>query len=389
MASIVYTPASAGGWLALGSGSRLLVVDGVTDAALVTSLLAAVADTAGFQPVVNALVKDGLDAMPPFALIDLNGTAARVIVRGDISVQVGAETIDGSGVSTWTERVLDPVSTLTVSVALATPIAGVPPLPLHSGGAWVAAVTVSAGTGSPVAVARQPTSPVEKAAPIVPPAAVPSVQPIVNVDPELTVTDLSEAPDVDPAGREFDYLFGETVFRNVADAAVHQPVEGETEADAEPVPATATAAEGDHDGETVMSADIAKLRERKKGKTPAPARTAAAANTMVLVLPSGTREPLTQPLLVGRSPSVAQVSGDQMPKLLTVGAPDSDLSRTHARISLEGGTVVVTDLHSKNGTMIALPGTAPQRLRAGEPTSVVIGTVIDLGSGVTMTVAED
>ena len=52
------------------------------------------------------------------------------------------------------------------------------------------------------------------------------------------------------------------------------------------------------------------------------------------------------------------------------------------------GTVVVTDLHSRNGTLIALPGKSPQKLRAGEPTSVIAGTVIDLGSGVTLGVAQ-
>ena len=107
-----------------------------------------------------------------------------------------------------------------------------------------------------------------------------------------------------------------------------------------------------------------------------------------LALSSGTREPLTQPILVGRSPSVSQVSGGQMPRLLTVGTPDQDISRTHVRFVLEGGTVVVTDLHSRNGTLVVLPGKEPQKLRAGEPTSVITGTVVDLGGGATLTVEE-
>ena len=51
--------------------------------------------------------------------------------------------------------------------------------------------------------------------------------------------------------------------------------------------------------------------------------------------------------------------------------------------------MVVTDLHSRNGTMIVLPGASPQKLRSGEPTTVVLGTVIDLGSGATLTVEAD
>jgi len=93
-------------------------------------------------------------------------------------------------------------------------------------------------------------------------------------------------------------------------------------------------------------------------------------------------------VLVGRAPSVSQVSGGNIPRLVTVGTADQDISRTHARFVLEGGTVVVTDLHSRNGTMIVLPGKEPQKLRAGEPTAVIVGTVVDFGGGVTLTVEE-
>ena len=55
---------------------------------------------------------------------------------------------------------------------------------------------------------------------------------------------------------------------------------------------------------------------------------------------------------------------------------------------VEGGTVVVTDLHSRNGTHVVLPGKSPQKLRQGEPTTVIVGTVVDLGGGVTFTVSE-
>ncbi len=64
------------------------------------------------------------------------------------------------------------------------------------------------------------------------------------------------------------------------------------------------------------------------------------------------------------------------------------ISRNHAQFTVEGGTVVVTDLHSRNGTHIVLPGKSPQKLRQGEPTAVIVGTVIDLGGGVTFTVSE-
>ncbi|KAB1659723.1 FHA domain-containing protein [Pseudoclavibacter chungangensis] len=64
----------------------------------------------------------------------------------------------------------------------------------------------------------------------------------------------------------------------------------------------------------------------------------------------------------------------------------SDISRNHVRIEVTGGVVVVSDLHSRNGTDIVMPGRPPQRLRAGEPTAVMPGTVVDLGSGIAFTV---
>jgi hypothetical protein len=129
-------------------------------------------------------------------------------------------------------------------------------------------------------------------------------------------------------------------------------------------------------------------RRRPRGEASGPP-VAPAAPAVYLVVSSGAREPLTQPILVGRSPSVSQVSGGLMPRLITVGGADQDISRTHARFALEGDTVVVTDLHSRNGTIVVLPGKEPQKLRAGEPTSVIVGTVVDLGGGVTLTVDED
>jgi len=71
-----------------------------------------------------------------------------------------------------------------------------------------------------------------------------------------------------------------------------------------------------------------------------------------------------------------------------MNTPNQDISRTHAQITAEGGTVVVTDLHSSNGTMITLPGRAAQKLRPGEPATIIVGTVIDLGDGATLTLSE-
>jgi hypothetical protein len=403
-------PATAGGWIALASESRVLVITPSPDVAGVTALWGAIGADDGLQRTLDLITSAGLSATPPFALLDFT-SGLRVIVRGGVTVTVthagGVESLAGTGVSTWIERSIDGATAVTLTVVGAV-AADVPALPLVAGAAWVAGLSVGELAEAPerAAAPERTAAPEQAAAPeqipvpeLVegPPAAsagsaIVTPEPI-EIDIEATVTEAPvEAPtdetptvaldNLETSPEGYDYLFGDTMYRSVADAAIR---DDEPEAD-EPA---AESASGDHDGHTVLTSDIAKLRGRRKPKTAADAPPAApAAPTVSLVLADGSREPLSQPILVGRSPSVSQVSGGKMPKLITVGGADQDISRSHVRFVLEGGTVVVTDLHSRNGTTIAMPGKDPQKLRAGEPTSVIVGTVVDLGGGVTFTVDE-
>lgn len=219
----------------------------------------------------------------------------------------------------------------------------------------------------------------------------------------------------------YDHLFGATMMRSVEDAAARPQTE---EADGEasspsvipPAPPTAQHAAppaapaahaaralGDHDGLTVLSGDLRALREAAASEQPpAPGSSSAALAGVdvppapavdeeagfTLRLPDGRSEPIDGMVVVGRAPSVSKMGGGRVPRLVTVDSIEHDISRNHVQLTVEGGTVVVTDLHSRNGTLIALPGKAPQKLRAGEPTSVIAGTVIDLGSGVTLGVVQ-
>ncbi len=91
---------------------------------------------------------------------------------------------------------------------------------------------------------------------------------------------------------------------------------------------------------------------------------------------------LNSVVLVGRSPTAQE--SDQDPVLMAVPSPSQDISRTHVRLAAAQWQIVVTDLHSTNGTMLLRQGEAPVRLRPGEPVSVGIGAVLDLGDGVTI-----
>lgn len=104
-----------------------------------------------------------------------------------------------------------------------------------------------------------------------------------------------------------------------------------------------------------------------------------------LELPDGSRQPLDAVVLVGRAPSAPD--GVPATRLVRLEG-DGDISRSHARVAVEGGTVVVTDLGSRNGTVGRIPGHPAQKLRAGEPTPVLVDTVIDFGGGIEVSVRE-
>lgn len=418
MTSIQFQPAAADGWLAIVSQNRVLVIE-TADDSFVREAWVAVASEDAVQPVLEILTRRGLSSTPAFAFVVLgDDSSLRVVLRGALSVTVadgsGEHVLSSAGVSTWLERIFTESSGVTISPAGAT-AAAIGSLPLVSGVAWVSSVTL--GSTSTIAAAPAPSEVVAAAASIPPvypvseldapvpalvpvapvaeaaaapePVADPAPEPVAEIDIEATVTDAqldAQAPPPPPAEASgYDYLFGDTMYRSVADAAVREPEEVD-EAEVAPV---AEVVEGDHDGHTVLTSDIQRVRGRRDSAAPvlAPPPPPVAA-TISIVQKDGARTALTHSVIIGRSPSVSKVSGEFIPALLTIGG-DQDISRNHAQVSLEGGTPVVTDLHSRNGTSVVLPGRSPQKLRAGEATAVIVGTVIDLGGGVTLTLEED
>lgn len=452
--TFTFRAAHDSGWLAFVSGTVLLVVEPQDDA-FVASAWAAVRTADGFQGALDLLAGNGLSAMPSFALIDsVSGGATRVIVRGGAVVRLagaaGDQELSGSGVSTWLERSVESVE----SVSFEAPGAKIDglELPLESGVVLVAAISSSGAPAQAAPAARKAAAAPRKAAPAVPapvsappaeppapaaPAPVPAapapapapaptvpapapvaptpappapvatevdIEATVREPPEQRAEEEAEAPSAEPDG--YHDLFGDTMYRDVAEAAVREDEEQDADApvvddalhDGETVMLDDIArkrgrdrtpdADVLHDGETVMLSNTGKGRARRPSPSQAPPAPPERPGIVLVVAPSGAREPVTQPILVGRSPSFSQVSGKQMPKLLTIGTADQDISRNHAQFALEGDTLVVTDLHSRNGTVIQLPNKPAQKLRGGEPTAVIAGTVIDFGGGVTITVEE-
>ncbi|GMA94053.1 hypothetical protein GCM10025881_08770 [Pseudolysinimonas kribbensis] len=330
----------------------------VGDPAQIGDLTARLAGPDGFRAALERLVSGGIAAAPDFALIDAAGGIARIVLRGAAEVDAGAERLSGAGVTTWTERVLEGVDELRLRVPGSS-------WTLLPGGPAVSGVVGRAAERFDEADAHTTLVPAreERAAS---PATAP-VAPIAAVAAPAAAAAGAPAVEDEP----YAFLFGDTVYRTISGDSVRIP---------NPDPARP----GDHDGRTVL---VDELEEHEPAEPPAVA--AASGPVLALELPGGDVEPLTRPVLVGRSPSDPghDASGGP-PRLVVVAAGDKDISRTHARIEVAGGAVVVTDLDSKNGTSVTMPGAAPRRLRAGEPAVVLPDTVIDLGGGVMMTVRE-
>ena len=418
MSDLTYAAAATGGWLALADAERMLAIapDGVR---IADEAWAAIRSERGFEAVIDLLMRGGFASMPDFVLLEWRGGSVRTLLRGPAVLEVtdaaGRHTQDGAGISTWTERTFSAATFIEVSIVGSEPAPGLTPLPLGSGAAVVAGATITVGDTahepSPLPATEAPRAPERVPAPDTAPepdrseVADHTAVPDQTIIPDTTATAPPAAAETEPDDS--------TVVRPRRAPAAH-PSAAPTPAAPTPASSTRSASTsaasatrspasgsptppplitappaGDHDGETLLTSDVQKMRARRGAvSSPAPRERESAASVPVLTLADGSVEPLDQAVIVGRSPSLSKVSGQRMPRLISVGEGDHDISRNHAQFAVEGGTVVVTDLHSRNGTVVVLPGRSPQKLRAGEPTAVIAGTLVDLGGGVTFTVGE-
>jgi hypothetical protein len=393
-----YTP-DAAAWLGFVAEGRALLVGGSLEGDLVNELWARL--HAGAPALLELLTARGLQATPPFALVEPAEGGVRVIVRGEATVTVGAESISGAGAATWIERVLPEGSVELISAAADRAAVA---LPLVHGVARTSRIESLSGPHrhTPVTARATETPTARESSPDPAPAPNPDPAPAPSVASESTIVhegldaerDAPVTPPVAAAPSEaeaeaegYDYLFGATMYRSVKDAAVEAaPVDGVDDAPVEHPSSTADDGLGDHDGETMFVSKIDRPRGRTKRSDGAPPPPVQA--SPVLVLPTGVKQQLDSPLVLGRAPSISGVPAGELPRLVPLAGGDQDLSRNHARVELQGGTVVVTDLHSKNGTTVTLPGSGPVRLRGGDPTPVIAGTVIELGGVVTVTIED-
>jgi hypothetical protein len=428
-------PAEVRRWLAVAGPGRLVLVDAQGDDAAAAAFAADLPGDASLALIVDRLAAGGLSNTPAFAAAVWDESGATVIVRGLAAAVVtsaaGTETVLGARATTWVEE--HHAHAVSVTLRSDQPNPSGVRLPLGSGAVWTTSITATLDeavtaseaapfTAAPSAAEQLAAPPVQASAEPAASAAAPDddsgdpapaapvgpAQPL-HVVPSVSDTqffhdedDPDEAPTTpeEPVDEGYDFLFGQTVLRPVGAAAVDEAGDAEraaAEQSAQQAAAAAAAASdpeaadpadlGDHDGHTILAEDLAALRARRAAETPRERPVAPSATPLTyLELPGGTRQSLASPVVLGRAPSVSQVPASVVPTLVTLTG--DDISRSHVRVAVEGGTVVVTDLHSRNGTQVVLPGQAAQSLRPGEPTPVIVGTVIDLGGGVALRVRE-
>jgi hypothetical protein len=85
-----------------------------------------------------------------------------------------------------------------------------------------------------------------------------------------------------------------------------------------------------------------------------------------LRLPTGETVPFDRGVVLGRKPVPVNPHAP-LPHLVAVPQEASFVSRMHLQIELDGWLVICRDLGSRGGTTLAMPGRAPERLRAMEP----------------------
>ncbi|MFC6355182.1 FHA domain-containing protein [Luethyella okanaganae] len=402
-----YRSGVPGGWLAVAGPGRILVVRATNDDAAVTGVLAA-ADGEE-RGVLDLLTIGGLSATPSFALLSTTSGPGgalnvRVFVRGELVVRLerrdGELELSGREATTWLERSTDGVTRFSID----TGSDGGIELPLQGGAVWIGSLSGGADPAPNDALQRADAAAAW-------PASALAEEPAGEIDdstvavartPRMPVTapvpqndDGSGEPMSEQTIVEFaaDEVAGSTMLRGDdavpastgAAPAIELPafITG-----SQPRPVPAAGSSGDHDGLTVLSGDIRALRSGLPG-APTAAAPGAQDPRVHIVLPDGETDALERPVVVGRAPRAGTVAGGTMPRLVTVDSADQDISRTHLQFRLEGDSVVVTDLHSRNGTLIVLPGKSPRKLRAGEPTTVIAGTIVDLGGGIVFRVVEE
>ena len=420
-----YTP---GEWVLLSGPTSLVLLEPPAHewAPLINTLWDEVVASSSIVDLAARLTSFEIDAMPSFGAFFWTADGMRSLVRGNVSVidhATGKVVADGEGIQTWSEIGLAGVSHIRID----TPYEGdatLLELPLVVGAVRASSVVLDASERAQVSSPQgEPTSagapgpglPTELLPEVV---AAPSAEPAHHPAPDAVARGgVAAAPPTDQTAE----LSVEEIaaLQNADTQLMSSPFdEPESEArgeDAAPQQAEVTAAplmsdsvedadasgptSGPLSAETAQdSAILAVLCEQGHVNPPSSTNCRVCGSPLasqarefvpgpilaVLRASDGSTADLDRPVLIGRAPS-GDRSGSRAPRLMTVPSPNYDISRTHLEVAPEDWQIVVTDLNSTNGTVLVRPGAVDrQQLAPGEPVHVQLGSVMELGDGVSV-----
>lgn len=396
-----------GRWPVLMGPSSLVIVSPAIDADL-SDLWEKVIGTASMAELVSALATIGPDASPDLVAMFWSSTGMRSLVRGNVRLldPTSAEVIaDGAGMLTWREVGL--ADRTQVEIDLGAGPVGDRGLPLVVGAVRAGAVRIEAG-GAAAVISPQATA-IERT---IPPDQVTGWADTDHAPLESSELDLVASGALWPpsdwhpfasmsASDELESPL-EQAFTRKTDPPATAPataevVEDESDAIEEPAAAHGAALAAGESAVLVQAAlclsghpnppyaDRCPLCD-----SPVPPQSPQLVARPVLGIlrsPDGTSIAIDRPVLVGRAP-VLRDDLPEAPTLLRVPSPGQDISRTHLLVSPDDWEIRLTDLHSTNGTTIIRPGAGTDRLklRPGDPLAVSVGTLVELGDGVSVLV---
>jgi len=415
-----YTP---GDWLVLSGPTSLVLLEPPTHewAALTNTLWEEVVASSSIVDLADRLASFKIDALPSFGAFFWTADGMRSLVRGQISIidlATGKEVANGAGIQTWSEVGLAGVSHIRVD----TPYDGdatLLELPLVVGAVRASSIVLDASeqalldspqAESVSAEASGPGLPTEPLSDVVAPSPSELPQPgapepVVEMDgaaatehtAELSVDEIAalQSADTQLLPSPFDGPEAE-VHRDVAAPTDATAPDSASDA-AEPVDAGPTSVPSPDDG-IQDSAILAVLCQNRHANPPSSMSCRVCGSPLgrrvpqfvagpilaVLRASDGSTAEVDRPVLIGRAPSPDR-SSSRSPRLMTVPSANHDISRTHLEVAPAGWQIVVTDLNSTNGTVLVRHGAVDrQQLAPGEPVPVQLGSVIELGDGVSV-----
>ena len=383
-----YTP---GDWVVLSGPTSLVVLEPPTHewASLINTLWEEVVASSSITDLAARLAHFKIDDLPSLAAFFWTDDGMRSLIRGDISVidlATGKVVADGEGIQTWSEVGLAGVDHIRVDL----PFEGdatLLELPLVVGAVGASSVTLDASelaqVSSPQAEPElEAATPAERTAEL----SASEIAALANAETELMAPPFPVESGADPQAGAPQQLEAAVVPQlGSPDALVARAMEPNSEdspADIDPQDSAILAVFCANGHVSPPSATSCRVCGGPVG-TQGP-QFVAYPVLAVLRASDGSSAELDRPVLIGRAPSTDR-SDNRAPRLMTVPSPNHDISRTHLEVAPDGWQIVATDLNSTNGTILIRPGGVDrQQLAAGEPVPVQVGSVVELGDGVSV-----